>query len=158
MTGFVWCFIFHFNNRREMSMKYILLQIWYVKQNTFPRLLSSRNVFKLDICFRKRKALLVQGSLGWTIETINGCSAGRTASYSYRNTVWTFTQVPTCKEIESIKFNLMLQNRFSSGLVWGVEDLKKSWFQCDMYHMIFSCPEQLNRWPCLYLAWLVGHH
>ena len=85
----------------DMSMKYILLQIWYVKQNTFPRLLSSRNVFKLDIFFRKRKALLVQGSLGWTIETINGCSADRTASYSYRNTVWTFTQVPTCKEIES---------------------------------------------------------
>ena len=45
-------------------MKYILLQIWHVKQNTFPRLLSSRNVFKLDICLRKRKALLAQGSLG----------------------------------------------------------------------------------------------
>ena len=38
-------------------MKYILLQIWHVKQNTFPRLLSSRNVFKLDICFRKQKAV-----------------------------------------------------------------------------------------------------
>ena len=38
--------------------------------------------------------------------------------------------------------------------VWGKSRRVILWF----FSMIFSCPQQLNRWPCLSLACLLGHH